>query len=494
MKWIKLSNLTKDIFLTAIVTIVNLISIILTTRLLAQGLGPSEFGLYSLSRNVIKSIITFVTLGMTVALPRYLAFYFKNEDKQKRVIFYGYCSVLSAIAIFFLLAIIFPQMVSSLLFGNVGSHYLLLGTLFLMIGHGVHLLSYATFRGHLLMNRANVLQFINFGLLPLGVALFFNKTSAHTVLLLMGIGTIIIALLPFLNYFIKSFGAIHYIKDHAVKELFTYAIPRVPADIGLGLIFLFGPWTAARIGDIKESGFLVISQSLLILIGTILDAIGIVALPYFARLSGDTERDKLRASVFILTALAFNAGIFATFQLFIFADWITILWCGKEYIPAIPYMRITVISTGAYAIYVCLRSVIDADELKAINTKNIWISLIIGIFVSALSFIIGCGSISLAIGLASAFISLGTLSLIFIHKRFGLKMCDYNLTFSLILNLIIVVIVLIVKKFLPFSYSAVVILFFLQILFIMLFIKIFKIKGIKWFKETVKVVDPYEQK
>ena len=470
----------RDLIATGFVSLIILICIIVITRLLAQGLGPEKFGAYSLARTVVKTIITFAILGMNVAIPRYLAFHSNNPEKQKAYIFYGSGGVLVISLFFILVSVVFPNTVGLFLFGRAQSRFLLYGTLILMIAHTLHMLTYAFFRGKLRMKYANLFQVLNIGLIPLFVALIWARTDAPTVLWAMGIATIAVIALPFLWQFIGSAFAINRSTSQEMKEIYGYSLPRVPADIGLGLMFVCGPWLAARMGDIREAGYFVVGQSVLNLISTILEAIGLVSLPYFARLSGSRERDALRAQVSVLIGFALHAGIFATVQLFIFADWITVLWCGPEYAPAIPLMRVILASAGAYALYVSVRGAIDADEVKAINTRNIWISLLFGVVVTVILYMLGLKTLSLAIGLSAGIGMLGLLSFVFLHKRFSLELNKYNLILLVLINLTMSVLALLFKYFVPLSKISIIYIPLLEFIFISIYIFILKLRKVFW--------------
>ncbi|MCK4820603.1 hypothetical protein KA005_32865, partial [bacterium] len=70
---IKLSPFLKNIVTTTITSFVSIISVIFIMRFLAQGLGPEEFGAYSLARRIIANIIPVATLLIDYALARYIA-------------------------------------------------------------------------------------------------------------------------------------------------------------------------------------------------------------------------------------------------------------------------------------------------------------------------------------------------------------------------------------------------------------------------------------
>lgn len=456
MWFLKFPKSLKDLLITGFVSVCLLVSLVIVTRLLAVGLGPDKFGEYSLARTIIKTITTFTTLGMTVAIPRYLAFYEGQQKKQNAYILYGCGLVLFFTIIIIFFSLLLPETVGFLFFHKTQSDYLLYGTMILLLGHTIHMLNYGIYRGKLLMNYANLFQLLVIGLIPILCAVYFGKTEAWLVLTTMGLGSILLISVPFSFNFIKSFDSLKYnhFRFKEAKEIIKYGLPRVPADIGLGLMFFAGPWLSAKFGNIKEAGYFVIGQSALNVINTLLETIGLVTLPHFAKLSGERKYDVLQEQVSMVVNFAIHFGIFATVQLLIFADWITILWCGKEYASAIPIIRIILASSGGYAIYVSLRSIIDAHEVSAINTKNIWFSLCFGLSAAFLIYILNPEVLAYAIGLALSIGLLGSLSLIFIHKRFGLKIKSYNIEIIIIFNIVTGITALGIKNVLPLNFES----------------------------------------
>ena len=84
IKRLRLSPFLRDIVLTTVTSMATILSIIIVMRLLARGLGPEGFGVYSLARRVVSTISPFSTLTMGVAVARYIGL---SKDKSSQ---YGY--------------------------------------------------------------------------------------------------------------------------------------------------------------------------------------------------------------------------------------------------------------------------------------------------------------------------------------------------------------------------------------------------------------------
>lgn len=483
MKFLRLSPVIADITQTAIVNGVVFITLILTTRIFAQGLGPDEFGVYSLARRVISTVLTFTTLGLTIAIPRYLGFYSTSLERQKTYIISEIVLILVPLAAFSLISMVFPTMISTMLLGSKQSKDLLYGFLTLLIGLTLHMTNYAIFRGRMEMKYANALQILNIALVPLIVALFLAKSSnASLVLTAIGLGIIAISSGPLLWHFIGSCKALRSKFKDATSDLLKYGVPRVPANMGLALMFMLGPWLAARLGEIREAGYFIVGQVVLSMLEEPLAAIGLVLLPRLAQFSGKRERERLREYVSNLVGFSLHLGTFVSIQLFIYSDWIILLWLGEAYRPAIPIMRTVLASAGAYVLYVSLRSAIDADEVKAINTRNIWLAFVTS-FITALAFYaLGLGSLAFAIGLAVGIGILGLLSLIFVLRRFALNDQRYQLKLALMLNLGMGLTAYGLKQLAPLSYVAIIYTIAAELIFVVIYGLVLKRAHVAWFE------------
>lgn len=483
MKYFKMTPVIADLVQTTTASGLVLISAIYVTRLLAQGLGPDEFGAYSLARRVITTVLAFTTLGLTIALPRYLGFHSDAPKRQSGLIISGIVLVLLPTIAFLLVSLALPDTLGSALFGGAGSKTLLHSTLILLVGLTFHMTTYAIFRGKIQMKYANILQIFNASLLPLTVALLMaGSFDAPAILTAMGLGAITITLGPFLWQVVRSWNALGLELRKSAIELLRYGVPRVPANIGLALMFTLGPWLAVRLGEVRTAGYFVVGQALFGMLGEMLAALGLVLLPRLAQLSGKQHRDSLQGHVSNLAGFSIHVGIFASVQPFIFADWITLLWLGEAYRPAIPIMQIILASTSGYVLYVCLRSAIDADEVKAINTRNIWLALAISLIVALILFALNLGILALAIGLAAGVGVLGLSTLSFVQRRFSLHCQGYHLGLAFMLNLTMGLIAYGFKWLIQPSFLALIYIVALEFLFIVIYGFVLKRKDVAWFK------------
>jgi hypothetical protein len=88
---------------------------------------------------------------------------------------------------------------------------------------------------------------------------------------------------------------------------------------------------------------------------------------------------------------------------------------GKEFLPAIPIFRACLLGAIPYVVYVLLRNVLDALDVRAVNSRNLIITLAVLMTLCLLRTEI----MSMALSLLAALTLLSILSLRDTHARLG---------------------------------------------------------------------------
>jgi O-antigen/teichoic acid export membrane protein len=149
-----------------------------------------------------------------------------------------------------------------------------------------------------------------------------------------------------------------------------------------------------------------------------------------------------------MLAMILQLGVFITIHAFIWAKDIVLVWLGSEYEESVPIMKIIILSLGTYLGYVVLRSIVDAVEVRAINTINLLLSLAFAIIISVTLIYVGFGTIGLAIGTTMGFIGLGVLTCFYLMRRYSISSRNFMLQWVILLNVLFAVIILVIKHFL----------------------------------------------
>jgi O-antigen/teichoic acid export membrane protein len=406
----------KDYIITFATELVVMISGVLIYKLAAQTLGGDGFAAYSLCRRTLFVIYPLLLLGFGIGIPRFIAFAGASSKSQAADSYFLVGAIISgavtgtAVVLFQL----FSHGISFIFFGDESYAYLILPMNLMIIGIVIHSLCYSYFRGKLDMMKANALQLINLGVIPILIFSFFARSIA-SVLMLTGIVWIVYASGFFVFIMIRLHPELKNIRTQA-KELVAYSLQRLPGDFGLSALIALPATFAAHSAGLKEGGAVAFGYSLLSMVGTAFAPLGLILLPQASRMiaSGDLHLVKAYSKKILAFTISFTAFGVLVFE--IFNKVIIRLYLGAEFIDVAAVIRPILIGAVAYAIYVSVRSIIDAYYLKAMNTKNIVISLTVFIILAGFSLLIHWRSFGVITASLISFYLLAALTLIDVGK------------------------------------------------------------------------------
>ena len=416
---IKLSPFINDILTTTVTAVATIGASIIVTRWLAQGLGPVEFGAYSLARRVVATIIPLTTLAMGVALPRYLGMHHGKKPVQQAYLLSAVILAVTLTTLGILLSISLSDTISIWIFHDSKYASLFYAVLFMLFGLGFHTIIYGYYRGIGKIKIANLWQICVMALGPLvAVRLLVERRSAAEIVTVLG-GLFALAIIPVAYLCMKALSEVRKnLVRTASKELVRYGGPRIPAGLAFAGLLTMAPFLAPYFGSLKDAGYLVVGQSIFRIMEGAVVAFGLVALPRVARYAAEGRNAALKENIQDLNAFIFQIGLFIGLHLYIWADLVILAWLGADYHKAIPMMRVLVISLPAYLGYVILRSVIDAVEVRAVNSVNILIGLGAGSTIGISLAFGGLGVLGLAVGTAAGIFVIGTMSVFYLWQRY----------------------------------------------------------------------------
>jgi len=403
----------KDYILTFITEFTILGSNLFAYRLAANILGKEGFSEYALVRRTISFLLPALILGMGVAIPRYIGYSYSNFKKANTYFIAGFVILFFVILTFSLLINLFQKNVAFLFFGDSKYYYLIFPIDIMLIGLIFHSLCYGYFRGNLSMIKANFLQLINMGIVPLLV--FFLKDNLKEIILLNGLIIILVSFI-FLTSIVKNITFERNETYTNLKELMAYGIQRVPGDFGLsGLSSLPATFTS-HISGITIAGYVAFGTSLLSMVGSVFAPLGLILLPKASQLVANNDFKTLKYYILKILKVTFFLTILGVVFFEIFADKIIALYLGNFPSDLVIITRLIIIASLGYTIYVAMRSIIDAYYVKAINTRNIFISLMFFLTVSFGTILVKKSYILLLANLVLSIILLGILTLTEVKK------------------------------------------------------------------------------
>ncbi len=403
----------KDYILTFITEITILGSGLLVYRLAADILGKEGFSEYALVRRTISFLLPALILGMGVAIPRYIGYSYSNFKKANTYFIAGFVILFSVILIFSLLINLFQKNFAFLFFGDSKYYYLIFPINVMLIGLIFHSVCCWYFRGNLSMIKANFLQLINMGIVPFLV--FFLKDNLKEIILLNGLIIILVSFI-FLTMILKNITFERNEIYTNLKELMAYGIQRVSGDFGLSGLFSLPSTITAHISGVTIAGYVAFGTSLLNMVGASFAPLGLILLPKASQLVANKDFKILKYYILKILKVTFILTILGVVFFEIFANKIIALYLGNFPSDLVMIARLIVIASLGYTIYVAMRSITDVYYVKAINTKNIFISLMFFLIMSIVIILMGKSYIFLVVGLVFSVFLLGILTLVEIKK------------------------------------------------------------------------------
>ncbi|MEW6409347.1 MAG: lipopolysaccharide biosynthesis protein [Nitrospirota bacterium] len=450
---IKPSSFIKDMTFTSITFITTVVSLIVVTRFLAEGLGPEMFGAYSLARNILSTTISFSTLAMGVAIPRYVALT-KDYHIKISYLLSGLILISTSCLILLTLGLIFNDKLTVLIFNDRAYSSLFTASMVMVIGYSLYSVLYGFYRGLGKMSKANLWQLTIMAVSPAVIAFAFHKSGkVDLIIFLMGLVSFT-TVIPLISYGYKAL----LIRRNSLKiwshlkELSQYSFPRIPGGIALASIMTIGPFLASHFISLKDAGYVIVGQCVFRIVEGGVGVFGIVTLPKVAQLFAEGRNEFLSDRANDILSFIFHLGLFATLHLILWTDRIIFIWLGEQYIDAILPTRVFLIVLVPYLIYAMFCSVIDAIEKRAVNAYHIYISFITTLCISLILVKTGFGILGLAIGVAGGYLMLGSLTVIYLFKVYRFRYKTLEVFRCLLLNAFFIIAALIAKKWFEITY------------------------------------------
>jgi len=378
---------SKQVYITTYLTEFSLlIAGILIYRLAFDAFSETDFASYSLIRRNLSFFQPVVFLGLALGITRFVSFNLSNKAKSGNFFVAGAIIVFISVIFFSTLLFIFKEQFALLLFGDSNFSYLILPLIVLIIGICIHSLSYAYFRGSMMMHTANLLQFIN---LCLGNLLaFFISDNLTDVIYYTGLIWIVTGMVFFIMIIYRIDFQWNKILTTA-KELVPYSIYRVPGDVGLAALLTLPSIFTAHYAGIIPAGYMAFGITIMNMAGAAFSPVSLLLLPMTSNLAAEKRYDLIFAKAGKTILITFLLTIAGVLVFEIFASQIINLYLKDASPGLINTARIIALGIPGYSIYIVLRSILDALHYKAINTRNVLITF--GVYLSGVVILIIAG-------------------------------------------------------------------------------------------------------
>jgi len=347
---------------------------ILVYKLAARYLGTLGFGEYAVARRMISLLQPIVLLGIGVGLPRYIAMAEASGDLYRVRRFFGaavWC-IGAAVGVVAIALVIWQDWFSYLFFGNKAYANVLPALAFALVGLSIHGVCYALFRGRMVIARANWLNLLNLGFVPV-IVLTWCHRSTVAVLWGLALGWASVALIALAWTPISAAFRNHPLER---KELLTYGLQRVPGDFILMALLAVPAIFAAHASGIQIAGYVAFGVSLTSMIASMFSPVGVILLPKVSANVKNGMIAKMRKEIRLIGWSAVLIPLALIVAVEVLTPLLIRFYLGGEFESAARIVRILIIAALPLSVYYALRSVLDGFHDRAVNTINLSFSIL----------------------------------------------------------------------------------------------------------------------
>ena len=391
-----------------------LASQLLVYKLAAHFLGRSGFSEYAVARRTISLIYPLPLLGIAIALPRYVAHAVGTGNGVRSAKYFGaavWCMGIGLL-VSVLLMNSFPGMFAYTFFAGREYANLVFPLSVLLIGLVLHTLVYSYFRGRLEMRRANLLQLINYGIVPPAAFVAFHN-NVRSVLSALGILTTVVACVGLALTPLRQ-ASVHVVTE--AKELLRYGLQRVPGDFVQMAIFTLPVTFVAHFNGMQKAGYVAFGVSVLNMMCSVFSPIGLILLPKASRMFAEQSCEEANQHISQISRLTILVSLFITVVLAALAEPLMRIYLGQGYEQVAGTVRLVVCGGVPFCLFYVQRSVVDAFHENGINTRNLVLAFTTLVLLVSAGLPLGGGLLWVLISLTVSLYCLGVLTALEVRR------------------------------------------------------------------------------
>ena len=311
-----------------------------------------------------------------------------------------------------------PTFGSTILFGSAALTHMVPPATIALAGIALHSMVYAVYRGRSEMKFANTMQAIDLAFVPV-TAFLISPNDAAAVLTTTGVAWLIVSGVALLHVLYREradWRGFASMRQH-LGVLLRFGLPRVPGEFALVGLFAIPSLLAVRSHGIVQAGQFSAALSVLTMAAGTFAPVGLVVLP---RASAQVATGDIVALRHLVLRILGGGILLAAIGVVIgellippFIRW----YFGEAFLPAVPYFRAILLGTIPYGVYILMRSILDALDVRAVNSRNLIVTLSVAVILCLVnrSLIWMCGSI------VASLVLLGSLTLRDTYVRLRLQ-------------------------------------------------------------------------
>lgn len=363
--------LFRDLTVTVLAQAIVALGGLVLYHLLAVETGTDGFASYSLVKQSVGVLFPVVTVGLVGGLPRYLALP-RADSSPSPEAYLGAAALIcgGAAGLVGAVALVAPEATAETFFGGAERSELVGPFVGLMAATTAFHVAYGYFRGLLRFKVASLLQVLGIGLSPSLVLIAFPDEPVDELIALMAALLAGLSLLAVCLPLARSLLRAHLRRvEPAGRALFGYGARRVPGELAQLGLFVLVPVLAAHVSTLTGVAYLSAGQQVLAVLSLAVLPIGLIVLPWLTKM-WEQDRDRAREHVGQIAAFACHLALFVSLQAIVLADIAVVIWLGSGFEDAGSVVRVTVAPAAMYALYLVLRSTLDAVAVKSYNSRN----------------------------------------------------------------------------------------------------------------------------
>ena len=406
------SPFLKDFVLTTCTSILSVIALIVLARLIVSAFGPEGLGEYIIFRRLNAFLVPAGTLMLGVTVTRAVA----SEDNSDAIVFHavviGFMGVLVVGALLYLLR----NYIAARIFRDPELWVIVALCALFLVANLLYTIEFANNRGRHRMLIANAYQLTAVAFGPLVLIIAIAKSGTMEKFLL---GLCFLYAIPgvfLMRRFVAWLFSRRLFDCSIFKSLLSYALPRIPAGLGLTYLLALGPIVASRWGGVTWAGMFGAAQSIFAISEGGVTAISMLVLPHAASHIKQGKQEALRSRTTELIQALTNIGLPVCVLVAICSREFIALWLGMDFIPAAYLVKILCIGLFAYLMHVGLRSIIDAVEKRAINTACILLAAATSTVILAILGYKQRSMETIAIAISTGLFVLGATSILYLWR------------------------------------------------------------------------------
>lgn len=364
--------------------LIVLASMLLTMRWTAQAWGPEGLGEFVMARRTLGLLQLPLLCGTILGLSRSVAMARVQTSTRGAQAY-----LLAALAIVFVsslfgiaILIVFSNACSLMLLGSSSATGTLLAVTACLPSLLIHGVLYGWFCGRRELALACTLQIVNQGMVPYAL-LAFSPAGSRDYFCSLAICWGVTTLSVLIWTVMRESRPARPIAEcrQAAAILLRFGLPRVPADFLLGLFLALPTLLATHMGGngeqaLEQVGFLGIAVSMNTMLGAAFAPLGPIILPIASESFALGRVADLRGQLIRLVVFTSLAASLAALMLGTIAPWLIGWYFGEQFLPAVGIVRVTLIGSVPYCLYVILRSMLDGIREFPLNGKNILLATI----------------------------------------------------------------------------------------------------------------------